>query len=321
MLILFELSGEHPSLPIAEIRGVMEAERIRYEEIYHNRIALFKIEGNPKKICSRLAMSHSVNEVIGMGNENDILKIARDIEMEGSFKVDVVNIDKRCDSQYLRKKFGKIIENATGCKVNVRQPDNLDKIFSYKKLYLSREICKIDRHQFEERQKKPFLLPITMHPRLARAAINVARVKNGDVLIDPFCGTGSILIEGASIASVIGIEAKKWIADGCKKNLDFFGVNDAIIYNDDMRNIDIKGNAVVTDFPYGRSSYLSDKIKELYMDAFRKFDEWIDHGYIMVGMANRKFINIGKNFFDLIEIHPYRSHKSLTRFFSLYIKD
>lgn len=318
MLTLFELSGEHATLPIAEIRGVVESEGIKSEEIYHNRIAIFEIKDGIKKF-DRLAMSHSINELIAEGNEID--KAIKDMELEGDFKIEFINFDKKYSSSYIKNKYGREIEKRTGCKVNLKNPHNIIKIFSHGKLYLTKEIYKIDRHQFEARRNKPFELPITMHPRLARAIVNIARVKKGDTIVDPFCGTGTILIEaGLMGAKIIGIEAKKWIAEGCKKNLKFFGLNGKI-YAKDMRNVDIKANAVITDFPYGRASYVGEEIKKLYDEAFKKIDNWIENGYIMAGIGNKNLIEIGKKYFELIEIHPCRVHKSLIRFFCLFMKN
>ena len=321
MLLLFELSGEHATMPVSELRGIMDAENIEGNEIYHNnRMAIFEVDGKVERIAERVAMSHSINEVIAAGSEKEIENAIKRISMEGSFKIEVLNIDKRIDSKKLKNKMGEKISKATGCKVNVKNPENLIKIYSYKNLYLTRELFKIDRHQFEERKGKPFELPITLHPRLARAMVNIARVKKSSIVVDPFCGTGTILIEAGLIgARVLGIEAKKWIADGCKENMEHFGI-DAEIYNEDMRNADLRADAIVTDFPYGRASYVGEEIKKLYREAFKKFDEWLSHGYIMAGIANRQLINIGKEFFDLLEIHPYRVHKSLTRFFCLFKK-
>ena len=319
MLALFELSGEHATLPIAEIRGICEAEEIECMEVYHNRIAIFEIN-DVKKIAARVSMSHSINEIIGIGGINEIEKVIKDMELNGSFRIEVVNYDKKYDSYELKKKFGKLVSDITGCKVSIKNPQNIIKIFSYKKLYLTKEIAKIDRKQYEMRKAKIFQVPISMHPRLARAMVNIARVKKSQIVVDPFCGTGTILIEAALAgAKVIGIEAKNWIAEGCRENMEYFGI-DCKIYNDDMRNVDLKADAVVTDFPYGRAAYVGEEIKKLYGEAFEKIDEWIESGYIMVGLSNRKEIDIGKKFFELVEIHPYRVHKSLTRFFALFKK-
>ncbi len=45
-----------------------------------------------------------------------------------------------------------------------------------------------------------------MSPKLARCMVNLTGVKENDLVLDPFCGTGGILIEaGIMGARVIGV--------------------------------------------------------------------------------------------------------------------
>ena len=53
---------------------------------------------------------------------------------------------------------------------------------------------------------RPEFYPISLNPRMARAMINVAGIKNNEIMLDPFCGTGGILIEGADMdLNIIGL--------------------------------------------------------------------------------------------------------------------
>ena len=45
--------------------------------------------------------------------------------------------------------------------------------------------------------KRPFFRPVSLEPRLARAAVNIAAGVNEGYVVDPMCGTGGILIESA----------------------------------------------------------------------------------------------------------------------------
>jgi len=324
MQAIFELSGEHPTLPVAEIRAIFEGENIKYKEIHHNRIYIAEIEDkfdSLENIARRISMSFSIGDLIAEGNEEEVMNALKKMKMQGDFKIEVKKFDKSYSSTIIKKKFGGELKKA-GYKINLKKPMNIIKIFPGKKFYLSRQIYEIDRHGFEKRKEKPFELPITMHPRLARAITNLARIKKDSIVADPFCGTGSILIEASLMgAKVVGIEAKEWIAEGCVANMEYFGIRNYKIYSDDMRNVDLNVDAVVTDFPYGRASYLSDEMKKLYEEAFKKIHEWIEYNkYAIVGIANKEMIKIGKKYFELIEIHPYRVHKSLTRFFCIFKK-
>ena len=47
---------------------------------------------------------------------------------------------------------------------------------------------------------RPFFHPAAIFPKLSRALVNLSRVGAGEVFLDPFCGTGSLLLEATSSA-------------------------------------------------------------------------------------------------------------------------
>ena len=313
-MLLIELSGEHPTLPVAEARAVLEREGEIYKE-YHNRVYIADFDGNMLRLKD-IAMSHSINELLFYGEKEEVFNFAKKMSFEGSFAIDVINYSK-ADSNTLKMKLGEILSKSN--RVNLSSPDNLIKIFADRnKIYMAKELIKIDRKSYENRKSRPFGIPVSLHPRLARTLVNLSRVKKGDTLIDPFCGTGSILIEAALEGiDVIGVDVKEWITEGCMENLEYFDIHDYGVYTGDMRTMDFEVDAVVTDMPYGRASYISDEMEKLYDEAFKKFSEW-SSGYVIVGVNDMKMISIGEKYMKLVEIHPYRVHKSLTRFFCVF---
>ncbi|HDN95696.1 MAG TPA: methyltransferase domain-containing protein [Thermoplasmatales archaeon] len=304
MQILFELSKEHPTLPIAEIRACLKLYG-NFEEIYHNGVFIAKGSVNLNKIAERLAMSFSINEVIGR-DEEEFLK---NLKLEGTFKIEDGNME-------FRRKLGKKIIKKTNAKVDLKNPDVVIRVIEN---FFCKEIKKINRKQYEERRpsKRPFSMPTTMHPRLARVLVNLSQIKEKQVLLDPFCGTGGILIEAGLIkAKIVGIEIKEELVKACKKNLKFYGIEEYKIYNADMRKMDLEADAIVTDFPYGRASHLSDKMEKLYREAFEKIASWLKKGKkAVIGLPSLKFIDTLEEHFIIEQIHPVRVHKSLTRFF------
>jgi len=59
--------------------------------------------------------------------------------------------------------------------------------------------------------KRPYFKPISLDPRLARAMANIACPEEGKIL-DPFCGTGGILLEAAAIGSHVlaAMQIQEW---------------------------------------------------------------------------------------------------------------
>lgn len=316
MLILIELSKEHPTLPVSEVRACFEACGIDYIELYHNSVFVAEIKNADfEEFASRVAMSFSINELLG----RNMKECLRNLSIEGSFKIEGGKYE-------MRKKLGELISKEKNAIVDLENPKTIIKIFS--ETYFCREIAKIDRGKFEARRPpaRPFSTPVSMHPRIARAMVNLTKVKKNENLLDPFCGTGGLLIEAGSVgARAVGIDVKKKMVDGCIKNMEYYGIKNYEIIHGDMRKFegDFEGgvDAIATDFPYGRSSHLSDEMKKLYAEAFEKMAEWLKDGRRAVaGLPSLEYRNVAKKYFRIEEIHCLRVHKSLTRYFYVLSK-
>ena len=67
--------------------------------------------------------------------------------------------------------------------------------------------------------KRPFFKPISLDPRLARSMVNISCPAGGKFL-DPFCGTGGILLEAAQVGcQVYGSDADSRMVEGSRENL------------------------------------------------------------------------------------------------------
>ncbi|MBC7081295.1 MAG: methyltransferase domain-containing protein [Thermoplasmatales archaeon] len=314
MKILIELSKEYPTLPLSEAKACMGVCGIDYKEIYHNSILIAEVNKDDfDEYSNRVALTFSVNEIISEDLENFIEKL----NIQGSFKIEGGNYE-------IRRKLGEIIKSKKNLIVDLERPDNLLKIFSGKKEYFCREIKKIDRKQFEMRKpnNRPFHPPVSMHPKIARALVNLTQVRRGQTLLDPFCGSGGLLIEACLIGvKSIGVDIKKKMVEGCRENMNYYGIENYEVFNMDMRDLDIKVDAVATDFPYGRSSHISDEMSKLYKDAIEKINDFLRKGRkVVIGLPSLEYRGICKNYFNIEEIHCFRAHRSLTRFFYVLSK-
>jgi tRNA G10 N-methylase Trm11 len=67
-------------------------------------------------------------------------------------------------------------------------------------------------------QRKIFAIP----PRLARAMVNFACCTPGKLLLDPFCGVGTILQEALlAKAGVVGLDINPWCVQAARENLEW----------------------------------------------------------------------------------------------------
>lgn len=330
MKILFELSGEHPSLPAAEVRACMSAYGIDFDGFEKKGILVLDAgvdEDKIRMIANRLALSHSVNCILACGNLADIEEKVAGLDFgEGkTFGIRAKKFGGETSTSLLKKRIGRAIERSKHISVNLEDPDIKISIFADGDIYLCREMASVDRKIFERRKPhyRPFSSPISLHPRIAAALVNLARVVAGESLLDPFCGTGGILIEaGLMGAKVVGVDIKDNIVSGCRRNLEHCGIDDAILYSGDSTEMDMGPvDAIVTDLPYGRSTYTGGDIEVLYEKSFDRMRKWLKDGKrAVVGLPEKRFADVGSRYLHLEEIHTMRVHRSLTRYFCVYRK-
>jgi len=143
-------------------------------------------------------------------------------------------------------------------------------------------------------------------------------------MLDPFCGTGGMLIEAGLIgAKIVGSDIENKMIEGCKKTLDFYKIKNYKLFCSDIGSIKKhvkKVDAVVTDLPYGKSTTTKgEEIKQLYERAFENISEVLEkNSRAVVGLSNKDMISLGEKYFSLVDKHEFRVHRSLTRYFAVY---
>ncbi len=104
--------------------------------------------------------------------------------------------------------------------------------------------------------------PNGLPPKLARVMVNLTQVPRSTEIVDPFCGTGGILLEAAKLGHpVVGYDVDKVAIAIAKKRLAGFPATFAY---KDACSLSQKINAIVTDLPYGKSTSVKSLIS-LYL--------------------------------------------------------
>ena len=262
-VFFFELSGESKDMPAAEAIRCVEAECSRHKIIGSGPgyvIASFQ-EESLNGIADRIALTHSMGRYLGTYDPDDVSAISKIQLPEGTFAIKAKRFEglmKDVDSQKLIRDIGSILSKNND--VNLREPDVVVRMQMCDKVHLFIEERTIDRHIMETRKvgERPFFSPISLHPKYARALINLTGAKRGDTVLDPFCGTGGIVIEAAEMGmKAIASDFDEDMVVGCRENMDFYGLD---LYDHEV--IDIRDiperfsdiDVVVTDPPYGRST-------------------------------------------------------------------
>lgn len=183
--------------------------------------------------------------------------------------------------------------------------------------------------EFEEFSKRDYGRPVrdmrsgVMPPKLARVMINLSEIKNYQTLLDPFCGSGTVLQEAAVLGfkKIFGCDNSDKAVGDTKINLEWLGsrlnidVSGVIATKQDTlslsKSFDRESiDAIVTE-PYlgptlhkaPQASDLTQTINELeklYLNAFVEFENILKKGGKVV-MIFPVFQSQYKIFIDIIE--------------------
>ncbi|MBU4373023.1 MAG: methyltransferase domain-containing protein [Euryarchaeota archaeon] len=336
MLLAFELSGEHSTIPASEVIACLESQHADFK-IHLSLdgclvIDLINNEGNIIEVLSkRLSMTHHIIGVLGSGGagEEDILFLVNSslVDFEGTYSIRVRRIREysRINTAQMENKLGEIFYKR-GAHANLKKPQMQFRVLLTEDKSIFGCIARsIDRSAYEARKPhyKPFFYPGVLMPRLARALVNIAKPEG--YLFDPFCGTGGILIEAGLLGvKVIGSDVQRKLLLGAKMNLDYYNVDYSLMYQDASRLAlrDKSVDSVVTDPPYGRSAKIkAESIEHLLADSLKEIFRVLKKGKRAVFVSERPIedwaIEAG---FNVVESHLQRVHKSLTRRISVLEK-
>lgn len=330
---IFELSGEHEALPKAEIIACLEAEGTGFniEEEDNGVLVIDACELDILEMKKRLALTHYIDKPLFSCEADELAKFNTPLKIgEGSFAVRAKRIQRFHEDLDLKTTEKIVADNVVSENtVDLSSPDIQIRVIISNRCHLGMSLARIDRGAFESRkvQFRPYFSPVSLHPRLARALVNLSRVRKGQSLLDPFCGTGGILIEAGLIgAKPIGSDIDKRMVEGCQKNLSSLNIEDAELVCSDIREVEnnIKQvDAIATDPPYGRSATTNrEELSSLYNRTFETFKRILKpKGYISILLPDEESIKIGEKYLNFKESYAMRVHKSLTRNFCVYQKE
>ena len=330
MLFLFELAKEYGDLPQHEVISVLKAEQIVFDIVVStDEVVVVEIlEGVDKisNVAHRLALCFCIDELFFSCDPNieELEKKVRAVDLKGKGTVAVHA--KNRSSTYDTRKIVRVV--ASYCTqnrmVDLENPDvDIRMVICDDQWYVGRKVCGISRTVFENRRAhhRPFFSPISLHPKLARSLVNLSQVRNGGRLLDPFCGTGGILIEAGMVgARVYGNDIEKKMIDGCFDTLKHFGIDEYSLIVGDVEAVDTlvdSVDAIVTDLPYGKSTTTrGESLEDLYHRAFKAFSSVLSKdGVVVAGGSLSSIGDIAGKFLSVVKVYPIRVHRSLTRYF------
>ncbi|MFX1538587.1 MAG: THUMP domain-containing protein, partial [Promethearchaeota archaeon] len=231
-MYFFLLSGENPELAIFEFESVLSTFNVLVELKISpdNRVIILQIFPENKQLIpseivsilmKRVTLVHfccfyifhvdfkhtppkSLEELVSAYNITAVM----DLSPEKTFSVVTKRIGEPFESDKPRLMSleissyigAQIIKQSPTKRVNLTNPqEKFIVILSKHGFWFGQLISYSLRKDVKQRaaHKRPFFHPSSMNPLLQRTMVNLATLKFGEWLLDPFCGTGGALIEAA----------------------------------------------------------------------------------------------------------------------------
>ena len=333
-LYYFILSGLNESLAFSELKALLDTYNVKnYRSYLHSKLALIESNELSSEIVKKIVIRSGMIKEGGYA-----LKIVDNIKLEdlmdtvedltNSFKwidywIKIINIKGLSSSIELEK----IRDHTRSIDPRMmHRSNNVISMISIEGFYIvGLRLATIPTREFYERRPsiRPFFRSIALPVYLSRLLINLSRIKEGMTFLDPFCGTGSILIEAAFMGlRTIGFDLNWEMVRGSIKNLRSYELKIPFIVVANALNLplsDSSVDAIATDPPYGRAaSTYGEKVKEIYNGFLREAYRVLRDKRYLVFMAPSwlaKFVEklLCRYGFILCRKHHMYVHGGLTR--------
>jgi tRNA (guanine10-N2)-dimethyltransferase len=341
--LFFLLSGEHENLPLSELKAVLEAENCGFQvlekldqvarieadltclDAVTRRAALTRVGGQELFTCEP-----EINSIVKAIRSTDLAEILDENE---TFVVRIKHVreySSRINGMALERRIGEmLLSQAPRAKVNLRNPSKtFIGILTSDRFIFGLKLAEIQPKPFVERRprKKPFFHPSAMQAKLARCMINLAKPQKDELVLDPFCGTGSFLIEASLIGCrAVGLDIQRRMTKGTLRNLHHFKTNSEGVVLADARLLPImKCDCVVTDPPYGISSTTLKRTTKQIIEELLESAQDLLRKRRRICIAAPQTLHIGQVGTDFgykhLESHLVYVHRSLTREIAVFEK-
>lgn len=312
---IFYLSGDFIGLGKEEVLSLFDINKSKLL----NNLLIADLDDDSKSlndIFPRLALTKYIYRFLFECKTDDLIDFMKKYDWNSVYRGDFcVRVNHLDNSEYnneksmneknikklnikIKKQFAEknlasyIWHKLSNPKVNLENPKTLIQLFIIKDKACCGLLIYSNKEDFEKRKShlRPFPHPSSLHPKVARALVNISEIKENEFLLDPFCGTGGLLIEaGLMKIKPIGYDISKTMVNGCKENLKYFKIksyrseaqeiskeflgtenlrfsrasgelknkkflSNCIIKNKNALDIKDKFDYAVTDLPYGLNS-------------------------------------------------------------------
>ncbi len=305
----FVLSKDYLELAIDEVTALAKMyDRFSKIKVISN-LVIVQSKTNWNEIAKRATFVKISGQILrkmsGLFLDEENLGVLKNAK---TFVCRIVNLSSnQFNVPELENSMGDMISKFSHAKVNLENPDitvyliftNNENFFGFSK-----------RVKGQKRPKKTKKYPHELDWKLTRVMINLIGLKKGETVCDPFCGTGTTLLEAESMGiHGIGLDFDERMCKIAKENLKANKYHSEVIKSEfqGLSKISDKFDGIVTDLPYGTASKTSEKPQIVLKKFFASIPK-----RKKVAVMYKKELDFNSKLTGLKKYHIYR-HKSLTR--------
>ena len=283
------------------------------------RILVASTTANADSISRRIAFSRRVGSFVPDGAfSSEHLDLIR----RGSYRVRVFALDSRPHTEDVISE----VAARVGGRVSLEKPDVEVTVVRGKKDYIAITRPQEMTQDWAQRRprRRPFFHPAAIFPKLSRALVNLTRVRRGETIIDPFCGTGSLLLEAYEAgATPVGLDIDGRMVRGARSNMASFGQSWLGLIKADAGRAPLRTvDAICTDVPYGRASSTSgSNTRTIIDDLVVTSSHLLPAEHRLVLMHPKSVTVTSGDGLLLEEQHHLYIHRNLTRTISVLRRD
>ena len=305
----FILSKDQIELAIDEIIAIAKMyDRFVKIKVISNMV-IIQSKINWSKITKRATFVKVSGQILrkmsGLFLDDENLEVLKNAK---TFVCRIINLSsKEFNIPELENSMGDMISKFSHVKVELENPDvTVYLIFTDEENFFgfSKQI------KIKNRPKKVKKYPHELDWKLTRVMINLIGLKKGETVCDPFCGTGTTLLEAESMGiHAIGLDFDEKMYEITKNNLAINKYKSKIFKSDfqELTKISEKFDAIVTDLPYGIASKTSEKPEKI----LKRFLSILPK-HKRIAIMYKKELDDKMKIKGLKKYEIYR-HKSLTR--------
>lgn len=302
------LSGEGTTVPAAEAKALFLAydPSARFQSP-ERRVLVAESEADPAAVARRIAFARRVGVLIDDPSEvSEALRGRR-------VRIRTFSLGRQNPA---REPYGLL--DGLDVIVDLENPDFELTVIQGSRRYLALTAPRLMRQGWSLRRprRRAYFHPSAIFPKLSRALVNLTRCKEGELLLDPFSGTGSIPIEAADVGlNVVAFDQAALMARGSLANMKLFkqswaGVLRADAFLPPVTQVD----GIATDVPYGRAASTRGRTsKDVIRLTLEMASSVLRRGSLMVLMHPKLAPVETVSGLTVEEEHYLYVHKRLTR--------